>query len=94
VRVWLLTKLKTIHSTYQLECDKEMLKVMGGQGRDESHFVEHEYLEAADYKFTVMEHTCFLPQYDDTLGFNKASRQMEINLCVVASFFLTLFCTT
>jgi hypothetical protein len=62
-----LTKhmLEKIHSAYQSECDKETLKVMGGQGRDESHLVEREYLEAADYTFTVMEYTSFLlPNYD------------------------------
>jgi hypothetical protein len=63
-----LTKhmLEKIHSAYQLECDKETLKVMGGQGRDESRFVEHKYLDAADYAFTVMENTSFLlPNYKD-----------------------------
>ncbi len=53
-----LTKhmLEKIHSAYQSECDKEKLKVMGSQGRDESRFVQREYLEAADYEFTVMEY--------------------------------------
>jgi hypothetical protein len=45
----MLTKhitLEKIHSAYQLECGNEILKVMGGgQGRDESHFVERECLD-------------------------------------------------
>jgi hypothetical protein len=46
-----LTKhmLENIHSAYQSpECDKETLKVMGGQLRDESPFVERKYLESTD----------------------------------------------
>jgi hypothetical protein len=58
--------LETISSAYQLECDKETLKVRGGQGRDESPFVEREYLDATDYyAFMVMDYTYFLlPKYD------------------------------
>jgi hypothetical protein len=39
--------LEKIHSAHQLECDKERLKVIGNQVKDESCFVERKCLNAA-----------------------------------------------
>ena len=79
-----LTKhmLEKIHSAYQSECDKEMLKVMGGQGRDRSRFVEREYLDAADYAFTVMEYTSFLlPNYEDWVRQSQSANRDKSSCC-------------
>jgi hypothetical protein len=79
-----LTKhmLEKIHSAYQSECDKETLKVMGGQGRDESRFVEREYLDAADYAFTVMEYTSFLlPNYNNWIQQSQSANGDKSSCC-------------
>jgi hypothetical protein len=79
-----LTKhmLEKIHSAYQSECDKETLKVMGGQSRDESRFVEREYLETADYEYTIMEYTCFLlPNYDAWVGESQSATGDKSSCC-------------
>jgi hypothetical protein len=75
--------LKKVHSTYQSECAKEILKVMSYQGRQEYHFVEHQYLNAANNKFTVMEYTYFLlPNYDTWVQKSQwANRDKSLSCC-------------
>jgi hypothetical protein len=74
--------LEKIHSAYQSECDKETLKVMGGQGRDKSRLVECEYLDTADYAFTVMEYTSFLlPNYDTWIRQSQSANGDKSSCC-------------